>query len=327
MDIQLVILVLGVAVATFLAGMALVSLSGGHERQMKRRVKALRQRLGGVISIEEKAQDVRRGDSSKAPGLDKFVLKFLPRPSILLQRLSQAGLSIGLGVYVAISLAVALFAALFIIAGLHLPIPIALLVGAAFGIGAPHAFVSLLISRRNREFIGIFPDAIDLIVRGVKSGLPITEGISACAREMPDPVKGVFKEISDNMKIGLTLEQALWEAADKLSVAEFKFFVISLVVQAETGGNLAETLGNLSDILRQRQQMKLKIRAMASEARASAGILGSLPFAMALILYATSPDYMTVLFTDTRGQMVGALGILSVFVGIFSMFKMASFKI
>jgi len=327
LDIQQIIMIAGVAGTVFMAALALISLSGGHQRQMKRRIKALKVRLGSDISIEEKALDVRREDETSAPGLDKVVLKFLPRPSILIQRLSQAGLTIGLGVYVTISLAVAFVATLGVGLGLKLPFAIALLFGLALGIGAPHMVVSLMIARRNRQFVAAFPDAIDLIVRGVKSGLPITEGIAACSREMPNPVSGVFKQITDNMKVGQTMEEALWEAADKLSVAEFKFFVISLVVQAETGGNLAETLGNLADILRQRQQMKLKIRAMASEARASAAILGSLPFAMTVILYIASPDYMSVLFTDTRGQMVGVLGISSVLVGCLTMFKMASFKI
>lgn len=327
MDIQLIFLIAGVSAATLMAGLALFSLSGGHERQMKRRVEALKQRLGSEISIEEKALNVRRGDNSRSPGLDKVVLKFLPRPSVLIQRLSQAGLNIGLGVYVAISLAVAFVVVLGIGLGLKMSFAIALFAGIALGIGGPHMVVSMLITSRERQFVGIFPDAIDLIVRGVKSGLPIGEGISACSREMPDPVGGVFKDIADNMKMGQTMEQALWEAAEKISVAEFKFFVISLVVQAETGGNLAETLGNLGDILRQRHQMKLKIHAMASEARASAAILGSLPFVMATILYLASPDYMSVLFTDTRGQMVAALAITSVFSGCFIMFKMASFKI
>ena len=327
MDIQLIIMVVGVAAAVLMAGSALISLGGGYDRKMKRRVEALKRRLGSEISIEEKALNVRRGDNSSSPGLDKVVLKFLPRPSILLKRFSQAGLTMGLGVYVAISLGIAFVATLGIGLGLKMPLGIAMLAGIALGIGGPHMFVSMMISSREAKFVSVFPDAIDLIVRGVKSGLPITEGIAACGREMPEPVSSVFKDITDNMKVGQTMEQALWDAVDKISVAEFKFFVISLVVQAETGGNLAETLGNLGDILRQRHQMKLKIRAMASEARASAAILGSLPFVMATILYVASPEYMSVLFTDTRGQMVAALAITSVFLGCFTMFKMASFKI
>src|SRR3546814_6834106 len=138
--------------------------------------------------------------------------------------------------------------------------------------------VGYLVNKRQDKFLAIFPEAIDLIVRGLKSGLPVTESINAVGREMDDPIGTEFRRIGDDIRFGKTMTEALWAATDRLSVAEFKFFVISLSVQQETGGNLAETLGNLSGILRSRQQMKLKVRAMSSEGRASAMIIGSLPF-------------------------------------------------
>lgn len=155
----------------------------------------------------------------------------------------------------------------------------------------------------------------------------MTESIATVGREMEDPVGVEFRRIADGVRFGQQLEEVLWETAKRLSLPEFNFFVISLSVQRETGGNLGETLANLSDILRRRKQMKLKIKAMSSEARASAMILGSLPFVMFGIVYAMNPSYASELFTDPRGMMMAAAGVTSMMIGIGVMAKMVRFEI
>ena len=149
-----------------------------------------------------------------------------------------------------------------------------------------------MIKRRVAKFNSNFPDAIELMVRGLRSGLPITETLGIVAGEIGGPVGLEFRAVSDKMKIGRTMEAALQDTADRLGTAEFQFFVITLAIQRETGGNLAETLSNLADVLRKRAQMKLKIRAMSSESKASAYIVGSLPFIVFTLVYLMNPDYM-----------------------------------
>ncbi len=151
-------------------------------------------------------------------------------------------------------------------------------VGLFVGIGLPHMVIGKMIKRRVNKFNSNFPDAIELLVRGLRSGLPVTETLGIVSSEIPGPVGLEFRAVSDKIKIGRTMEAALQETADRLGTPEFQFFCITLAIQRETGGNLAETLSNLADVLRKRAQMKLKIRAMSSESKASAYIVGALPF-------------------------------------------------
>ena len=178
------------------------------------------------------------------------------------------------------------------------------------GIGGPHFVVGKMIARRVRKFTANFPDAIELMVRGLRSGLPITETLGVVATEIPGPVGIEFRMVSDKMKIGRTMEAALQETADRLGTAEFQFFVITLAIQRETGGNLAETLSNLADVLRKRAQMKLKIRAMSSESKASAYIVGSLPFIVFGLVWFINPDYMAGFFVDQRLIVAGLGGLV-----------------
>jgi tight adherence protein B len=195
------------------------------------------------------------------------------------------------------------------------------------GLWLPHWFVGRMGNRRVAAFLALFPDAIDLMVRAIRSGLPVSEAIINAGNEIPDPVGDEFRLIESGMRLGRDLETLLWDIAKRIDAPEFRFFIIAMSVQRETGGNLAETLSNLGDVLRRRRTMRLKARAMASEARASTMILGSLPILVTVILFMTSPTYIVPLFTDIRGLMlVGiALGMLST--GIFIMVRMAKFEI
>lgn len=200
-------------------------------------------------------------------------------------------------------------------------------VGVAVGAGLPHFVVGFFIKRRANGFTVKFPDAIELLVRGLRSGLPVTETLGVVASEVPGPVGEEFKMIIERIKIGRTMEDALQETADNLNMPEFNFFCITLAIQRETGGNLAETLSNLADVLRKRSQMKLKIKAMSSESKASAYIVGSLPFIVFGMIWWINPEYLGGFFTDDRLIVTGLGGFTWMGIGAFIMAKMVSFEI
>ncbi len=205
--------------------------------------------------------------------------------------------------------------------------PLALGIGVLLGAGIPHMVVNFFVKRRGNSFTTKFPDAIELLVRGLRSGLPVTETLGVVASEVPGPVGEEFKLVNERIKIGKTMEDALQDSADRLNTPEFSFFVITLAIQRETGGNLAETLSNLADVLRKRAQMKLKIRAMSSESKASAYIVGSLPFIVFTMIYWINPNYLGGFFTDDRLIVTGLGGLTWMGIGVFIMAKMVSFEI
>lgn len=301
--------------------------AGGGGRQVKRRQDRILQRwqpgaaqhLPTSVRLSEK--------DSGIPGLDQFVKRWLPRREVLRDRLARTGRPITVGHYVLAMLALMLLTGGALMFVVRLAPLLSVLLAIAVGVGLPHLVVGHLASARIKRFIELFPEGIDLIVRGLKSGLPITESISTVGREIADPVGVEFRRIEQSLRFGQSLEDALWATARRLDAPEFKFFVISLAVQRETGGNLAETLENLSDILRKRRQMKLKIKALSSEARASAFIIGSLPFVMFAILLLVNATYVLKLFHDPRGIMMVAAGLGSMTLGILVMAKMIRFEI
>ena len=204
---------------------------------------------------------------------------------------------------------------------------LSLAVGTVAGLGIPHFVVSRAIKKRTNDFNTKFPDAIELLVRGLRSGLPVTETLGVVAQEIPGPVGEEFKAIVERIRIGRTMEEGLQETADKLGIAEFNFFCITLAIQRETGGNLAETLSNLADVLRKRAQMKLKIKAMSSESKASAYIVGALPFIVFFLIWFINPEYIGGFFTDDRLIVAGLGGLVWMSIGVFIMAKMVSFEI
>ena len=202
-----------------------------------------------------------------------------------------------------------------------------LLVGLAVGAGLPHMVINSLINRRYNQFTNNFPDAIELLVRGLRSGLPVTETLTVVATEVPGPVGVEFKLVTERIRIGRSMDEALQETADRLNMAEFNFFCITLAIQRETGGNLAETLANLADVLRRRAQMKLKIKAMSSESKASAYIVGSLPFIVFGLVYWVNPNYLAGFFSDQRLIITGLGGLTWMGIGVFIMAQMINFEI
>jgi len=294
-------------------------------KAVKRRIELIKERHGDVIAGNAQAQ-IRKLFAERASRWEGYASTLIPKPALLRKRLEMTGKEISLSKYSMICLGVvAGVTILLMIRGA--PLVLSLLVGMFFGIGGPHFVIGKLIKRRVNKFTNNFPDAIELMVRGLRSGLPITETLGIVASEIPGPVGVEFRMVADKMKIGRTMEVALQETADRLGTPEFQFFVITLAIQRETGGNLAETLSNLADVLRKRAQMKLKIRAMSSESKASAYIVGSLPFIVFGLVYMINPHYMGGFFTDQRLIVAGIGGMVWMGIGAAIMAKMVNFEI
>ena len=240
-------------------------------------------------------------------------------------RLRQAGLSMSLRTFAVISVVVGVVCALAaLIAGLNLLLVAGVAVVA--GLGLPRWVVGFLAKRRMKKFSGEFANAVDVIVRGIKSGLPVHDCFKIIARESPAPLGPEFQRLVEGLGVGLTLPQALDRMYERMPTPELRFFAIVIAIQQKTGGNLAEALTNLSTVLRARRMMGEKIKALASEAVASAGIIGSLPPAVMIIVLITTPAYMMLLFTDPRGQIMLLVAAVWMSIGIFVMKRMISFK-
>jgi tight adherence protein B len=317
------LLIIGGLGTLFLGYMAMRGPSAS--KALKRRVELIKERHGDVIAGNAQAQ-IRKLFAERANKFEGYASTLIPKPALLRKRLEQTGKDISLGKYAAICLGVILLVTL-ALKMRGAPFILSLMLGLFFGIGGPHFIVGKMIKRRIAKFNSNFPDAIELMVRGLRSGLPITETLGIVASEIPGPVGVEFRMVSDKMKIGRTMEAALQETADRLGTPEFQFFVITLAIQRETGGNLAETLSNLADVLRKRAQMKLKIRAMSSESKASAYIVGSLPFIVFGLVYMINPHYMGGFFTDQRLMVAGVGGMIWMGIGGAIMAKMVNFEI
>ena len=294
-------------------------------RALKRRVEMVKERHAEGVTAAAQAQ-IRKLLASRNSRFEGIASSIIPRPALLRKRLEMTGREISTGKYAVVSLGLAaVIMALLMFRGA--PFFLAFFAGLFVGIGLPHFIIGKMITRRLNKFNVNFPDAIELMVRGLRSGLPISETLGVVAAEIGGPVGLEFRAVADKMKIGRTMEAALQETADRLGTAEFQFFVITLAIQRETGGNLAETLSNLADVLRKRAQMKLKIRAMSSESKASAYIVGSLPFVVFTLVWMINPGYMDNFFTDQRLTVAGIGGLVWMSIGAFIMAKMVNFEI
>jgi len=243
----------------------------------------------------------------------------------LAAKLKQAGLATSVKAFWIISAVMGVIA--FLLPLLFVP-NILIAVGAAviFGLGFPRWVVGFLGKRRMKKFSSHFADAVDVIVRGIKSGLPVHDCFKIIARESPAPLGGEFQMLVEGLGVGLTLQQALEKMYERMPTPELKFFAIVIGIQQKTGGNLAEALGNLSTVLRARKMMGEKIKALSSEATASAGIIGSLPPAVMILVSITTPAYMGKLFTEPRGQFMLLIAVMMMALGVFVMKRMISFK-
>jgi tight adherence protein B len=319
------IMIMAAGGMVMLALVALAFAGPSAERASAKRLAAVRERHSGSATVAVEAK-MRRITATRGGRMDDAVTRFLPNPALLKKRLAMTGKSWTVGQYGMASLGIAVVIGV-LLAIKGMPLLLGLFVGLFAGAGLPHFVVGKVIKRRVNKFNAKFPDAIELLVRGLRSGLPISETMAVVGAELDGPVGEEFRAVSDKMKIGRTMDAALQETADRLGTPEFQFFVISIAIQRETGGNLAETLANLATVLRQRMQMKLKIRAMSSESKASAYIVGSLPFIVFGLIMWISPDYMNNFFIDPRLTVAGIGGLVWMAIGAFIMAKMVSFEI
>ena len=244
----------------------------------------------------------------------------------LRRRIEMAGLSITPRTYWLMSAGLGLVVALGLFFVAHQVWYVVLLGLFAFGVGLPRWILSFLKNRREKKFTREFANAIDVIVRSVKTGLPVVEAMKVVSTEIPEPVASEFKQLIEGLKVGVTMEAGLKRMYERMPTAEVNFFGIVITVQQKSGGNLSEALGNLALVLRDRKRLQGKIRAMSSEAKASAGIIGSLPPAVMLLVYLSTPEYIDTLFQVKLGNLMLLGCVVWMSLGILVMKKMISFK-
>lgn len=323
MNIIQLVLVAGGLMGLMILGYALMN-GKSPAKESQRRLEAVRYRHSESTTDKVESQ-LKKAIAARKPKKHK-VAGSGSRMEALAMRLNRTGMgwSVTKYLYSSLGLMLAITALLYLQTGGAM---LALGVGILIGAGFPHLLVNHFIKRRTNKFNAKFPDAIELLVRGLRSGLPVGETLSVVGHEVPGPVGVEFRAVVERIKIGRTMEDALQETADRLGTAEFQFFVITLAIQRETGGNLAETLSNLAEVLRKRAQMKLKIKAMSSESKASAYIVGALPFIVFIMIYWINPNYIGGFFEDDRLIITGLGGLVWMGIGVGIMAKMVSFEI
>ncbi len=306
-------------------GMGVMAFAGQpSSKKIGKRLEVIRERHATSREAFAKAQ-MKRIVQARSKRFDIF-RTLVPRRAELAARLERTGKSWSVGGYGAASAGLAVVVAVMVLTGGG-SVLMALMAGIAAGAGLPHMVTGSMAAKRARAFNTRLPDAMDLLVRGLRSGLPVSESLGVVGREVPDPVGCEFRAVADKIRIGQTMDVALAEAAKRIGTPEFQFFVIALAIQRETGGNLAETLSGLCEVLRKRAQMKLKVAAMSSEAKASAYIIGSLPFLIFAMIYVVSDSYLAGFFTDTRLMIAAGGGMVWMAIGAGVMAKMIRFEI
>jgi len=283
------------------------------------KVKAARDRVQEMSKRRKSVQDSLKD-------LEKRQLENTKKKQSLKVRLGQAGLPLTPARFYLFGVLLGLFVTLVLfLLGAPLAVVVGLPFAAAFGL--PRWIVGFLIKRRQNKFLDEFPNALDLITRSIRSGLPLNDAVRLVAGEAREPVKSEFRRVVEAQQVGLSMTDACARMNNHMPLQEVNFFSIVIAIQAQAGGNLSEALGNLARVLRERKKMKAKVTALSMEAKASAVIIGALPFIVATLVYLTSPQYMIILFTDPRGHLIlGAAGIWMSF-GIYIMRNMVNFEI
>ena len=286
-------------------------------------------RMANVAKAEPQARAARGSQKSRRDVIENTLKEFDERHKKskgvpLSVRLAQAGFSWSKRQFFLVSAAIG--AAMFLlglITGSGLIVSIVL--GAAGALGLPRWLLSFMKKRRETKFLNAFPDSVDIIVRGVKAGLPLLDCLKMITVEAPEPVKSEFRAIVETQAIGMPLGVACGKLYEQMPVPEANFFGIVISIQQRAGGNLAEALGNLSRVLRDRKKMKAKIQAMSQEAKASAAIIGALPIAVMTMVYITSPNYISLLWTEPLGRVMLACSVVWMSMGVMVMKKMINF--
>jgi tight adherence protein B len=317
-------LALAFLAATTLGGLAWVfvyPLLSGEKKAENRRA--------SIAKAEPVARQADRNQRSRREQVEGSLKEIEARSQkqkkvALSTRLTQAGLNWSSQKFMVISgvFAVVCFAIAMLVGGGPLAG-----IGLAFagGFGLPRWALSFLKTRREKKFLRALPDAVDVIVRGIKAGLPLFDSIKVVAADAPEPLKSEFLAIIETQAIGMPLGEACVRLFDRMPVPEANFFGIVIAIQQKSGGNLSEALGNLSKVLRDRKKMAEKIQAMSMEAKASAAIIGSLPPIVMLLVYLSTPDYISLLWTHPTGQLMLCGCVVWMSIGIFVMKKMINF--
>jgi tight adherence protein B len=318
------ILALLAVLAVGAAGFALVPSMLGSSRAQKRiralqgDIQANRRESNAARERELRRRSVQEALKSQTDSLR--VRKRVPLQALIF----QAGLKTKARAFIRnqVILGAACAVAVFVV---QVPIYYAVLFGAAAGYVLPRWWLARKRKQYQNKFLDELPNAVEAIVRGVKSGLPLNDSIRLVAKEAKEPVKSEFGRVLDQQAVGKSMAEAVTILFDRVPVPEVNFFIVVITVQQQAGGNLSEALGNLSRVLRNRKAMKLKIKAMSSEAKASAGIIGSLPFVVAILVSLTSPTYLLPLVQTTTGQMWLGIAAVMLATGVFVMRKMVAF--
>ncbi|MFC3071734.1 type II secretion system F family protein [Shinella pollutisoli] len=333
LDITIVAIIALAALST--AGLAYGLLFSRIEAQKKAESRVRRVKTAETDQSKAKAARDRMQEMSKRRKSVQDSLKELEKKqqeqtkrvaATLKARLSQAGLSIGTTQFYLLSAAFGLFSlVLAFLAG----VPPLVCLGIAFiaAVGVPRWFVGHLVKRRLNKFLEEFPNSLDIMVRSIKSGLPLTDALRLIAAEGQEPVRSEFRRIVESQQLGLGVPEACARMFTSIPLQEVNFFAIVIAIQSQAGGNLSEALGNLSRVLRERRKMKAKIKALSMEAKASAAIIGALPFIVAFLVYLTSPEYIMILFQDPRGHLILGISAVWMSIGIFVMRNMINFEI
>ena len=328
MMMVLIVAAIGFAIIVGL-GFALTA-GGSSQDKVLKRVQAL---VGAAPREVARRSNARGASANSAEARRRQILQSLKEQErqqkkarlTLVNKLKQAGLKLTTTQFWIVSGAfgLAIFATVFL---LRVNPLVALGLGGACALGVPNWVLGFLIKRRTNKFTSAFSDAMDIIVRGIKSGLPVHDCLKIIGREAPEPLAGEFRRLVENIGMGMSLDQGLEKLYEQMPTAEVRFFSIVMNIQQKTGGNLAEALGNLSTVLRSRKLMREKIKALSSEATASAGIIGSLPPGVVILITVTTPSYMAPMFSDHRGWLMLGGSAIWMGMGIFVMSRMINFK-
>ena len=248
------------------------------------------------------------------------------RKATLEIRIQQAGLDWTRKAYIGVSCLAAVLAGA-VLYVLEDSLAIAAAAALVGGFGLPSWVLGYLKKRRLAKIINEFPNAVDVVIRGIKAGLPLGDCLRVIASEAAEPLRSEFRRVVEAQTMGLSVGEAVERMAERVPITETNFFAIVIGIQQKAGGNLTEALGNLSRVIRERKKMKGKIKAVSSEAKASAGIIGCLPFVVGTLVWVVSPDYISLLWTTSTGRMMMAGGAFWMSIGIFVMKKMINFDI
>jgi len=325
MNVAMLLLV-GLLFAGSIGGVAFAFVGASGDKARKRVAAVAKPTVTGRVGKAgvDVNQQRRRNVQQMLKEMEKQQAQNKKRPS-LRRRIEQAGLTISVQTYWVYSGIAGLVAGIGAFAVVH-AIYVIPLAGFAFAFGLPRWVLGFLKGRREKAFTREFAPAIDTIVRSVKSGLPVNEALKLVSTEIQEPVRGEFRALVEGLKVGVTMEEGLKRMYERMPTAEVNFFGIVMTIQQKSGGNLSEALGNLAGVLRDRKRLQGKIRAMSSEAKSGAMIIGSLPPGVCVMIYIMSPTYIVPMFTTRLGNLMLLGCAVLMTIGVLVMKKMVSFK-